>query len=178
MKRTSLLFATLLLVPTLSFAQERTASSGLEMQASWTALKSLVEQANGNAKIAKIGVDAIIACNEKKMLYAPNNAARDAGGCIKVVDPQKLDMQTGTFDYSGGVGCGSGAHVCGSDNTTAKKVCQTLGYNSATGVGTASYKSPKDNWIGRWTGSGWSVYNARQNNVYMRSITCLKFTYE
>lgn len=169
----------------LAMAQERAAGGSADLQMTWTSLKLMADQANDNAKIAVMAAndarakaDGIIACNAKKMFYAPADATKDAQGCIKGMDPQKLDMQTGTFNYSGGVGCGSGAHTCATDSTTAKKVCQALGYNSATGVGTASYSSPKNNWIGKWTGSSWSVFNARQNNVYMRSITCMKFTYE
>ena len=68
-----------LLVPVV-YAQERTAAGNLATEASWSALKSLADQANNNAKSAHIRLNKTEECAEKGMLYAPH--AEDAEqGC-------------------------------------------------------------------------------------------------
>ncbi len=168
---TPLLLSTLLVLPHLPHAQERTATGNLDQQASWTALKNLAEQANGNAKIAKITSDKIVACNNVQKLYAPDNPAKDANGCIAVFEPKNLRIKTNTFQ-PGGSTCGAGAHTCAVDSKTTQYLCEKFGYAYVTGVSNGQYKSPKNNYIGRWTGTRWQVFNAREDNRPMNSLTC------
>ena len=78
-------------------AQERTAGGSLNNQMTWTALKSLSEQANANAKTAKILAEAIAACGQKSMLYSPGQTGADAQGCKPAMpDPSTLNINTYT----------------------------------------------------------------------------------
>lgn len=51
---TPLLLCALLAAPVVAVAQERTAGGNLQQEASWTALRTLADQANSNAKVASI----------------------------------------------------------------------------------------------------------------------------
>lgn len=77
------LLALCLLVPA-TYAQERTASGALTTEASWTALKNLTEQANGNAQNALTLANAIRKCGDQKKLYGPGATGADADGCVSV----------------------------------------------------------------------------------------------
>jgi len=83
MKILPLLALLALLIPA-AHAQESTATSPLATEASWSALKSLTEQANNNARTAHIRLDQMEKCNNQKKLYAPKAEGADADGCISV----------------------------------------------------------------------------------------------
>lgn len=83
------------LLSSVSFAQERTATGSLDNQMTWTALKGLSEQANNNAKSAKILAEAIAACGQKSMLYSAGQPGADAQGCKPAMpDPSTLNINT------------------------------------------------------------------------------------
>ncbi len=72
-----------------AYAQERTAAGNLQTETSWSALKTLVEAAQGTARTAQISADGamakanrIEACNKKGLLYGPGVSGRDAEDCI------------------------------------------------------------------------------------------------
>ncbi len=62
-----------------TLALETTSSGNLQTEASWSALKSMVDNANGRITILQT---AITACSQSGKLYAPGAATADAGGCI------------------------------------------------------------------------------------------------
>ncbi len=86
MKTLYILAAVCALVPAV-WAQERTAGGALGNQMTWTALKDISDQANGNAKAAKLLAEAIKTCGIKGMLYAPGTAGVDAQGCKVAAAP-------------------------------------------------------------------------------------------
>lgn len=49
-------------------AQERAASGAMDVQVTWTALKSMVESAKADTELVKAEVEKIIVCNKKMML--------------------------------------------------------------------------------------------------------------
>ncbi|NTB05787.1 hypothetical protein [Agrobacterium tumefaciens] len=63
-------------------AQERTAAGSLQMQASWSALQSIADQANKNAQSAHIRLNRIDLCARKGMFYAPEQPGAEEG-CLK-----------------------------------------------------------------------------------------------
>ena len=159
-------------------AQEVTAGGNLDTQMTWMALKSLADQANGNAKTSLILATAIKNCGVQDMLYSPGTAGADpTTGCKKIFDPKELMVKTGAVSVAGGL-CGSGAHSCAPDNLTVTKLCERGGYSYATGKSVKGYDSPKDNYIGRWTGTSWQVFNARQANTLLTSLTCQTITWK
>ncbi len=83
---TAVMSATMILSLT---AQERTASGNLQVESSWTALKVLVDAAQGTARTAQITADSALAkanrieiCNRKGLLYGPGVSGSDADDCI------------------------------------------------------------------------------------------------
>lgn len=152
-----------------SLAQETTAGGSLDNQMTWNALKSLAEQANGNAKTSLLLASAIRDCGVKDMIYSPGTDGADANGCKKIFDPKELMVKTASVNVGS---CGTGSHSCAPDEKTIGKLCERAGYSYATGKSVKSYSSPKNNWIGRWTGSNWQVFNARQANTFLTSLTC------
>jgi hypothetical protein len=94
MLRSAFLLALCLLAP-LSHAQERAVGGSLDTQMTWTALKGLSEQANNNAKAAKVLAEAIATCGKKSMLYAAGQPDADAQGCKAAMpDPSSLNIKT------------------------------------------------------------------------------------
>ena len=96
-----LILAALNLLPLSIHAQERTTAGPLDTQASWAALKNLVEGANMNAKVATILAEAIKHCGMQDKLYGPQTAGADTDGC-KLIPAPSLAMQTVTASASGG----------------------------------------------------------------------------
>ncbi len=94
MKSLSLLAALCLLVP-VGYAQERTASGNFASEASWTALQSLVQGANANAKAAHIRLNQMEVCGTKGMLYAPSATGVDTQGCKAIGGAQ---VESGTVN--------------------------------------------------------------------------------
>lgn len=152
-----------------ALAQERSAQGTLDSEVTWSALKAQIAQAETKAQASLAIMDAIKTCGNKQMLYAPSHTSKDAQGCVRAFDPRELTLKNGTFQY---YSCGSGSHSCAPDQTTINHICKINGYAYAVGVGVTSYKSPKNNWIGRWTGSSWQVFNARSDNRFVTSISC------
>ncbi len=77
-----------LVVAALAFApvfqvlgQETTASGNLQVQSSWNALKTLVDEADSKARTAQILANAIKDCGVKGMFYSPGVSGADAKGC-------------------------------------------------------------------------------------------------
>ncbi len=68
-----------LLCVTPAIAQERTAGGSLQNEASWSALKSLVDKAQGDTNLNKIDIKAIKDCAASGKLYA-------GAGCRDIVD--------------------------------------------------------------------------------------------
>ncbi|NTB05788.1 hypothetical protein [Agrobacterium tumefaciens] len=92
-------FVTVICLSSLSaHAQERTAGGTLQTQASWNALQSLYEQANGTAKNAHFRLNQAEKCADKGMLYAPNSSNKDGDGCkqVSMPDPAKLNIEVHT----------------------------------------------------------------------------------
>lgn len=84
---TLLLVGTLLVAPlSHTSAQETTASGNLQTEASWSALKSLIDAANNQSKMAMIAVEAIQNCGSKGMLYGPKSPSKDASGCVPIIN--------------------------------------------------------------------------------------------
>lgn len=80
---TLLLVGTLLVAPfSHTSAQETTASGNLQTEASWSALKSLIDAANNQSKMAMVLAEAIKSCGSKGMVYGPGVAGADANGCL------------------------------------------------------------------------------------------------
>ena len=50
-------------------AQERAVGGSLQTEASWSALKSMVERTDGNVAVLKIDVDAMKACGAQKKIW-------------------------------------------------------------------------------------------------------------
>lgn len=86
MKTLSVVILACLLAP-LASAQERTAGGSLGNQMTWVALKDIADQANGNAKNAKLLAEAIKTCGVKGMLYSPGTSGADAQGCKVAAAP-------------------------------------------------------------------------------------------
>ncbi|TKW62057.1 MAG: hypothetical protein DI628_05410 [Blastochloris viridis] len=156
-------------------AQETVAGGTLDTQMSWAALKGVAEQANGNAKTSLALATAIRDCGIKDMIYSPGTNGADANGCKKIFDPKELMVKTGQVALGP---CGSGAHSCAPDSRTTEHLCQQGGYSYATGTSVKGYSSPKNNWIGRWTGTRWQVFNAREANSFLLSLTCQTITWK
>ncbi|TKW60667.1 MAG: hypothetical protein DI628_07140 [Blastochloris viridis] len=66
-----------------SYAQERTAGGSLNMEASWSALQNIADQANNNAKSAHIRLNQVDACARKGAFYATGQAGADGNGCMR-----------------------------------------------------------------------------------------------
>lgn len=78
-------------------AQERSAGQTYDAQTNWSALNGKIEAAINQNKLIAQTVDNINkdftkmkACNDKKMIYAPDAAGADADGCA--VPTPKLDV--------------------------------------------------------------------------------------
>ncbi len=78
-----ILSVTLLVIPAAS-GQERAATGSVETQVTWTALRSLVDQAKASSDGAHARIDQIGKCGGKGMLYAPTAAGKDADGCLAI----------------------------------------------------------------------------------------------
>lgn len=106
MKNVVLACAGLVLLPMVAISQERAASGNLQTEASWTALKNLVNAADGKASVAQITANdaqtkannaqttadtaltvaqKIESCGKKGMLYAPGMSGADAKTGCKVI---------------------------------------------------------------------------------------------
>jgi len=91
-----------LALPQLVPAQERVAAGSLQQEASWGALKSLAEVANGNAKMAQIAATSALdkanrieACGKKGQLYAPDTAGADpVSGCKPLGNDNAVQVGT------------------------------------------------------------------------------------
>lgn len=80
---TPLLVGALLAAPiSHAFAQEITASGNLQTETSWAALRSLVEAANNQSKMAMALAEAIKSCGSKGMVYGPGVEGADTNGCL------------------------------------------------------------------------------------------------
>lgn len=62
-------------------AQEGVALTGVENQATWSALSNLVTAANNKATEAQNRANAMEACTRQGRIYSPNTANADANGC-------------------------------------------------------------------------------------------------
>lgn len=89
------MWAVLLVMPVLGVSQERVAGGSLQQEASWSALKHLAELANSNAMLANTLAQALATCNDKKMLYSPSSADKDANGCIMPASPTMFTIRFG-----------------------------------------------------------------------------------
>lgn len=64
-------------------AQERSAGGSLDMQMTWSALKTIVDGANAKSDAAHQRIDRIIACSKRGMAYVPTDEAETTGdGCV------------------------------------------------------------------------------------------------
>lgn len=90
MKPLPILAGLCLLLPA-AHAQEITAGGALAQEASWSALKQLVDVAHGTAKTAQITASSALdkatkieACGKERKVYTPDVTAKgaDANGCI------------------------------------------------------------------------------------------------
>lgn len=68
----------------LVLAQEVTASGSLQTEASWSALRSMIEKTSGDLQIMRTDLTAIRTCNAKGMLYAPASSNADGNGCTSI----------------------------------------------------------------------------------------------
>lgn len=59
----------ILLIATVSHAQESTAGSNLQSEASWSALKSLIGKAQGEVDLVEIDLNAIKNCSKQGKIY-------------------------------------------------------------------------------------------------------------
>jgi len=92
------LLAGVVLFPVMGMAQERTASGNLQQEASWNALKNLVEVADGKASTAQIAATAALdkankmeACFNQNKIYAPTATGADATtGCKPLSSAPRL----------------------------------------------------------------------------------------
>lgn len=62
-------------------ALETTSSGSIQTEASWSALKSMVDNANSRITVLQT---ALTACSRNGKLYAPGADTADAGGCIAI----------------------------------------------------------------------------------------------
>lgn len=72
-----------LTLSSLAFSQERTAGGNLGLETNWNALKNLVDQANGNSKLALTLAEAIKRCGIKGTFYSPGVEGADEEGCLQ-----------------------------------------------------------------------------------------------
>jgi len=90
--RNTPILATLLALPLLAtmapvHGQERTVQSNLNTEASWTALKNMIQAADMKAEMAQILANASKDCGISGMLYGPGTPTSDpTTGCKPVVD--------------------------------------------------------------------------------------------
>lgn len=187
-------------------AQERSAAGATDTQMTWSALKSLVDKANAESQGAHTRIDQMVACTAKSMFYAPDVKGADKTGCIsnadidlikgcgakgqvldgdtkkcRMADVEVKDLRMKVQSFSRaelGAMCGSGSHACSPTSLTISKICKVKGFEFASGVSVGNFDSPKDNWLGRWTGKAWQVFNARDDNRWISNITCQKFYFE
>ena len=70
----------------------------MQIEANWSALKSIADQANGNAKMALVLAEAMKTCNMQGMFYAPGTSGADTTTGCKELAPRlsKLDIKTHT----------------------------------------------------------------------------------
>ncbi len=78
-------------------AQERVASGNMNVEATWQALKSLTEQANGNAKMALNLANSQYTCSLKGMFYSPGAAGVDADKCKASTMPNPAQLAIKTY---------------------------------------------------------------------------------
>ncbi len=69
------------MVGTTAQSLESTANGSLDTQASWSALKNLIDINGMGINLLKVDVNKIRACNSQKKLWAPGPGA-DADGCV------------------------------------------------------------------------------------------------
>jgi len=74
----------------MTIAQERTAGGSLNQEASWNALRNLIEQATGDVKMVRADLNAIKACALKGMLHSPGVAGADEAGCMTPISTSML----------------------------------------------------------------------------------------
>ena len=86
----SLLIGALIAAPAMTIAQERTAGGSLNQEAAWTALRNLIDQANGEVRTVRADVNAIKACALKGMLHSPGVAGADEAGCMAPMSTSML----------------------------------------------------------------------------------------
>jgi len=68
-------------------AQERTAGGNLQTEASWSALKTLVDRTQGNIDLVRIELNAMQKCNDQKKLYS-----KTTGQCLDIIDARVDEM--------------------------------------------------------------------------------------
>jgi hypothetical protein len=102
------LVAITLLTPWIVNAQERTAGGSLQTEASWSALKNLIDKVQGDTTINKIDINAIKSCASQGKLYA-------GSGCQDVAIPTDPRV-TSIID------CGNQGKVYSADQHTCIKV--------------------------------------------------------
>ncbi len=86
--------STLLTLPVyVAQAQEHISRGNLNIEASWTSLKNLVDAASNRAQAAEILANALAACNAKLMVYAPGEGA-DSQNCKSVAIPSPTAGET------------------------------------------------------------------------------------
>lgn len=92
---THILLSALLAAPTLAAAQERTASGNLPIEASWNALRSMVDKTNGDIQLMRIELNAVKSCAVQGKLYAPEANGADSAGCLNVTPDFFVVAKTG-----------------------------------------------------------------------------------
>ena len=58
------------------------------------------------------------------------------------------------------------------DNATSRKICESFGEPTVTGISGIHFDSPGDNYTRFWNGSKWETSGAKGMNSHIQSITC------
>ncbi len=95
-----------LFVPTIQ-AQERTAAGTLGTQMTWSALKTLVDDAGTKITATNYRIDQMEKCAKKGLLYTPGLEGVDADGCKAMQDTSLRWSTTGALWSPGEWGFGS-----------------------------------------------------------------------
>lgn len=82
-------------------AQERAATGSLEVQTTWTALRSLIDNATQATEAQRIRLDQAILCGNKGKVYAPSHVNKDSDGCLQAGSSSRLEkVGTSTISLS------------------------------------------------------------------------------
>lgn len=79
-----LLAISMVLLPAVTMAQERSAGQAYDAQVNWAALNNKIDLVSNQNKVLTSTIAKFQACNLKKRIYIPTDTAADADGCVAI----------------------------------------------------------------------------------------------